>query len=103
MMYTFLFCILPIAIALIPYIIAGLQGYAAMLSEAAREELHRQRIAAINDRIATNQALLEARLAKESNAVMLQDLKIETEKMKQIQLRQKLGMTSEEFMPENYE
>jgi hypothetical protein len=102
-MYTILFCILPILIALMPYVLVALQTYAAILAEAQREELHRQRIAAIQEKTATAQALREAKIAKEHNAVMLQEVKLENELLKQQQLKQKLGLTAEEFTPRDYE
>jgi hypothetical protein len=102
-MYTILFCVLPILIALMPYILVALQTYVTILAEAQREELARQRVQALQERTATAQALREAKLAKESNALVLQDIKIETEKLKQQQLKQKLGMTAEEFTPRDYE
>ena len=106
---AFVLCIIPACIllalitTLLPILPTVLSSYEKIQDNATREELQRQRIADLQERQLTAQALREAKVAEANNKVMLQDIKIENEKLKERQLRQKLGMTSEEFTPRNYD
>lgn len=102
-MYTFLFIILPIVIALTPIYIVFERLRIEAEDKAAKDRLQQLKIAELEQKRQAAAALMEAKLAKEQNAIVLQDIKIETEKLKQRQLEQKLGMTSQEFNPQNYE
>lgn len=102
-MYTFLFIILPIVIALTPIYIVFERLRIEAEDKAAKDRLQQLKIAELEQKQKAAAALMEAKLAKEQNAIVLQDIKIETEKLKQRQLEQKLGMTSQEFNPQNYE
>jgi ABC-type transport system involved in cytochrome bd biosynthesis fused ATPase/permease subunit len=96
-MYTILFCVLPILIALMPYVLVALQTYAAMLAEAQREELAKQRVQALQEKTATAQALRELKIIQEHNKIAIQEEKLNTEVLKQEQLRQRVGSSPDQI------
>ncbi len=101
-MYTFLFIILPVVIALTPIYIVFERLRIEAEDKAAKDRLQQLKIAELEQKQKAA-AAIHAKLAEAHNKVMLQELKIETEALKQQQLKQKLGMTSQEFNPQNYE
>lgn len=102
-MYTFLFIILPVVIALTPIYIVFERLRIEAEDKAATDRLQQLKIAELEQKQKAAAAIRDAKLAEAHNKVMLQELKIETEALKQQQLKQKLGMTSQEFNPQNYE
>lgn len=116
-MFTFYFILSISVIIAISRIGQAFQaGYGKAMETQRRIELHDARLRESRVKIAESEAkrqlvtaIAEIKAAEIVNKVTLQDIKIEREKLAQaldelkvLELRQKLGLTAQEFTPENY-
>jgi hypothetical protein len=102
----FWFIIVPLALALLPYILAAI-GFAVKMWADAKEEQERDELREARRKAAEaiardREVLRDARLAEILNRVVLGDINVEIAKLKQEQLEHKLGKSAEPFDPLNF-
>jgi hypothetical protein len=104
--FVFWFIIVPLALALLPYILAAI-GFAVKMwadakEEQERDDLREARRLDIEARTRDREMLRDAKIAEIQNRVVLGDIRVEIEKLKQEQLEQRLGKTAQPFDPNDY-
>lgn len=107
MSIVFWFIIIPLAIALLPYILAsigfGVKIWVDVKEEQEADALREARRREIEARTAERQALADARIADAWNRAVLGDVQVEILKLKQEQLEQRLGKNAQRFDPADYD
>lgn len=107
MSIVFWFIIVPLALALLPYILAavgfGVKIYVDVQEEKEQDALREARRREIEARTAEREALADARLAAAWNRAVLGDIQVEILKLKQEQLEQRLGKNAQPFNPADYD
>jgi hypothetical protein len=106
MSIVFWFIILPLAIALLPYVLAAIgfivKMWVDMKEEQEADDLREARRRAAEAIADERETLRDMRLAELQNRVVLGDINVEIMKLKQEQLAQRLGKNAEPFDPANY-
>lgn len=101
-MFEILFCYAPLVVALLPLLAAIGKTMAQAKAAQRKEELLDAQIAEKRARTAALEALSEAKFAQAQNKIVEAEIKIETLKLKQLELERKLGINHQEFKPTDY-
>jgi len=106
MSLIFWFIIAPLGVALLPYILAAIgllvKMWADVQEEQERDALREARRRAADAIARDREILRDARLAELQNRVVLGDIRVEIEKLKQEQLEHKLGKNAQPFDAHDY-
>jgi len=103
MEFIALYCVLPVFIVGACVIGAGVNAYLTACEKQRKIELHNAKLQEAKAKAELHRSTIEMRAAKATNDVILQDTKIEIEKLKLLKLQKELGLTVPEFTPKDYE
>lgn len=103
MEFIALYCVLPMVIAGTCIIYAIRNAYLTACETQRKIELHKAKLQEAQAKAELHRSTIEMRAAKATNDVILQDTKIEIEKLKLLKLQKDLGLTAPEFSPKDYE
>jgi len=103
MAFIALYCVLTVFIVGACVIGAGMNAYLTACEKQRKIELHNAKLQEAKAKAELHRSTIEMRAAKATNDVILQDTKIEIEKLKLLKLQKELGLTVPEFTPKDYE
>jgi len=103
MEFIALYCVLPVFIVGACVIGAGVNAYLTACEKQRKIELHNAKLEEAKAKAELHRSTIEMRAAKATNDVILQDTRIEIEKLKLLKLQKEMGLTAPEFTPKDYE
>jgi len=103
MEFIALYCVLPVFIVGTCVIGAGVKAYLTACEKQRKIELYKAKLQEAQAKAELHRSTIEMRAAKATNDVILQDTKIEIEKLKLLKLQKDMGLTAPEFSPKDYE
>ena len=103
MEFIALYCLLPLFVVAGAIGLAAMQAYLAACEKQRKIELHNAKLAEARMKRELHQKTIEMRAAKAANEVVLQDIRIDTEKAKLLKLQKELGLTAPGFDAKDYD